>query len=210
MNKIFIAAALMLAGACTFAKTISLSIRDIEVVKKAVSESTTAYEKFHNNVALNLLSKEYTSFDDIKTMVYAEADKYLTQDTKRKNETAANMTKIVCQEYVRFRSDAFAFAQKTPSSFDVAMYARWESGLSPDDLYKALYTALTNNIDKINSQLCTEVVEKLITLGAKSATLKTQKQDLQVLNRILSPRVLKDKASWEPVCSYIRTAIDTY
>lgn len=210
MNKFFIATALMLACVCTFAQPISLSIRDIEAVKKALSTSTKAYDKFHNTVALNLLSKEYTSFDEIKTMVYAEADKHFTQTNKWKNETAANMTKIICQEYVQFRSDAFAFAKKTPSSFDVAMYYRWDSGLSSDDLYKALFTALTNNIDKVSSKLCTEVVEKLITLGAKSTTIKTQKQDLQMLNRILSPRVLKDKASWEPVCSSIRTAIDTY
>ena len=36
------------------------------------------------------------------------------------------------------------------------------------------------------------------------------KTTLKKLNRLYSPRLIKDKALWEPVVAMIRTALDTY
>lgn len=36
------------------------------------------------------------------------------------------------------------------------------------------------------------------------------KTTLKKLNRLYSPHLIKDKASWEPVVAMIRTALDTY
>ena len=46
--------------------------------------------------------------------------------------------------------------------------------------------------------------------GSASIDEKTVKADLKKLNRLFSPKLLKDKAAWEPVIAMIRTALDTY
>ena len=211
MNKFFIIIAAFSISFGLFAAAPRLSSRDAEAAKAYMATATEWKKKVYCDVVINLSTKEYKTFSELKDMVFSSTTKYSPSNQLTiVNKFATNVTKIVCQEFPQFRADAFAFAKQSPSPFDVAMYVEWDAGLSVEDLYKELYNSLVLHWEKCPSQLVKRAVNKLVYLGASSAKITTQKQDLQRLNRIFSPLVLNDKTTWEPICSVIRTAIDTY
>lgn len=209
MFKFFMTLAMCAVCAGAFAANAPIKLRDAEAAQKYFNDSANDYERFHNTIVLNLSTNTYNTFNELRSMVQASADKYLSKNDK-KDYIVVNMSKIICNEYTQFQDEAFGLAKMYPTKFDVAMYLSWKTGLSNDELYTALFNSLVTNIDDLDASLCNKAVDRLIKLGATSSSIKTQKSDLQVLNRLLSPKVLKDKAKWEPVCSAIRTAIETY
>lgn len=72
------------------------------------------------------------------------------------------------------------------------------------DIYSAALLRGGLGIDGVRS-----AVDALIKLAPMVDEAKA-KTTLKKLNRLYSPRLIKDKASWEPVVAMIRTALDTY
>ena len=129
----------------------------------------------------------------------------------RTEEIATNIVKILCQTKIEFRKDAFALTKVKPGAYDLGMYLNWpEHGLNDAELYKTYLFYLTKYHDTLEPAVVAKAVVRLIDIGALNTTITTQKTDLQRLNRLYSVKVLKDKATWEPICSQIRTVIDTY
>ena len=117
---------------------------------------------------------------------------------------------IACWSYNgKFVADAYK-AAKADNNFFVYYLARTHRqalGLTDDECFDIYSAALLRGglgIDGVRS-----AVDALIKLAPMVDETKA-KTTLKKLNRLYSPRLIKDKASWEPVVAMIRTALDTY
>lgn len=197
------------------ATTISVTETDLAKAEAAIKDPKDTYSKFIATCVKNCIVNNYVNFDDMYQMVrkevavLAENNKYYTPE--KLEHRAALVAKCLTHVRPHLRKGAFGLTTKYPDYYDLGMYMTWaEHGLSDADLYTTLVKYLTKFHAVARPDLVLRAVNKVIELGATVDTITTQKQDLQKLNRIYSQKVLKDKESWEPVCSQIRTAIDTY
>lgn len=212
--KYFLIALSLFSFVCVkAASTVTLHETDITKIEAAIKDPQNAYTKMIAQVCKNCLQGTYATFDEVHQMVRKEiqvlASNYYTPE--RLDDLAATIAKILADKRLGLRKGAFELAAKKPGVYDIGMYLRWpEHGLNDAGIYNALLDRLIMFKDTVEPKVALAAVSRIIEIGAVSNDIKTQKQDLQKLNRIYSLKVLKDKASWEPVCSQIRTAIDTY
>lgn len=211
--KYFLIALSLFSFVCVkAASTVTLHEMDITKIEAAIKDPQNAYTKMIAQVCKNCLQGTYSTFDEVHQMVRKEVQVLSSSYTEeRLDDLAATLSKVLADKRLGLRKGAFELAAKKPGVYDIGMYLRWpEHGLNETGLYNVLLSRLIMFKDTIEPQVALAAVTRIIELGAVSNDIKTQKQDLQKLNRIYSLKVIKDKASWEPVCSYIRTAIDTY
>ena len=201
--------AFVLAATTTFAAPI-LQTTDKEILNNIKNTSKSINSRFHAEVALVLCDTTPKSFEDIKTIVFSKKSVLNGLSEVKANEICVHAVKILCDRYQNFRGAAFEYAETNPSSFDLAMYNAWnEHNLTNTQLYVKLNTLLVKYLDKHTPVIVASVVDRILSL-APVAEVNTQKEDLQKLNRLLSPLVLKDKAAYEPIVSKIRTVLVTY
>ncbi len=109
-------------------------------------------------------------------------------------------------EYI---AEAWAFCLKNPTSYDFYYYRSHAATLKFTDtqVYNAVLSCLLsyNYSAKETLGAVNQLLDKAVL-----ADVTTQKADLQKLNRKFSPKLIADKAAWEPVVAAIRTAIETY
>lgn len=197
------------------ATTVKVTETELAKAEAAINDPKDTYSKFIAICVKNCIINNYTDFDDMYQMVrkesamLAENSKYYTPAVLE--HRAALVAKCLTHNRPHLRKGAFGLTTKYPDYYDLGMYMTWtEHGLTDADLYNTLLSYLSKFHAVARPDLVLRAVNKVIELGATVDTITTQKKDLQKLNRIYSQKVLKDKASWEPVCSQIRTAIDTY
>lgn len=212
--KYFVIALALFSVVCVKAASmVTLHEMDINKIEAAINDPQTAYTKVIAQICKNCLQGNYATFDEVHQMVRKEvqalASNYYTPQVL--DDRAASISKILADKRLGLRNGAFELAAKKPGVYDIGMYLHWpEHGLSAEGLYNAILSRLIMFNEKIEPKVALAAVSRIIEIGAVNNDIKTQKQDLQKLNRIYSLKVLKDKASWEPVCSQIRTALDTY
>ena len=147
------------------------------------------------------------SFDEIVTRTKAAFAKHNYVNDKYAISKACQ---IACWSYNgKFVADAYK-AAKADNNFFVYYLARTHRqalGLTDDECFDIYSAALLRGglgIDGVRS-----AVDALIKLAPMVDETKA-KTTLKKLNRLYSPRLIKDKASWEPVVAMLRTALDTY
>ena len=149
------------------------------------------------------------SFDEIVTRTKAAFAKHNYVNDKYAISKACQ---IACWSYNgKFGVDAYKVA-KADNNFFVYYLARTHRqalGLTDDECFDIYSVALLRvgaflSIDDVRS-----AVDDLIKLAPTVDEAKA-KTTLKKLNRLYSPRLIKDKATWEPVVAMIRTALDTY
>ena len=197
------------------ATTVSLLETDLTKVEAAINDPKDAYSKLIAVCAKNCIINNYRNFDDLYQMVRKECqvlsqgNEYYTPELIEKR--AALIAKCLVHNRPHLHRGAFDLTKKYPDAYDLGMYMLFKDhGQSDLDLYNTILMYLVKYHNVLHNDLATKAVTRLIDLGASSDEIKTQKQDLQKLNRIYSPKVLKDKDKWEPLCSQVRTAMETY
>ena len=197
------------------ATTVTLHEKDIKKIDAAIADPQNIYTKMIATICKNCAEKEYKTFEDVYQMVRNEVkvlgvdSPYYTEE--RLEERAVAISKILADSRPTLRKGAFVLASQKPGVYDIGMYLVWkEHGLDDAGLYKALLDRLVMFHATVDHTMALRAVTRIIELGATASGITTQKQDLQKLNRIYSPKVLKDKDKWEPLCSQVRTAMETY
>lgn len=111
---------------------------------------------------------------------------------------------------LEFFPETLAFCKANPSMYDlfVAMAGKRYS-MSDTEIYTLLATCLIKYSDAYSAANVRAAVKKLVAF-AVTAEVKTQKSDLEKLNRIYSIKAIENPSEWTPVVSMIRTAMATY
>ena len=183
---------------------------DAAKINAALADAKTDAQKLQCRILLAVYDKTFASFTDLRTAVetVVNADTVLPQDVKL--STARDTVKILAWSRKQNLADAYAWAKLNPSKYDLCIYENWSRPLklSDTEVYQGIVRCLEQKYNYKPSviRVC---VEKLIA-AAPGADVKTQKADLQRLNRRFSPLLLTDRAAYEPIVAMIRTAIDTY
>lgn len=212
MNKFFAFTCAFMVCASMFAADYARPKRaekDPAILQAAFDNAPAGFDKWYCESLLNLSKNNYKTLAEVKAMVEATSAKHFKKQNK---DTLLNFVKMTGQEFPQFRAEAFKMAKTDPSSSDIAMYIYWDKGLSEVEVYNGIMTSIRNVINNPNARpdLIKRGVEKLVRIGAGNTSITTQKADLQYLNRAITPKVLIDASKWEPVCSLIRTALETY
>jgi len=183
---------------------------DAAKINAALANARTDIEKLYCRVLLAVHDRTFGSFADLRTAVetVVNADTALPETVKR--SFARDTVKILAWIRRLDLAGAYAWAKQNPSKYDLCIYENWSKPLelSDTEVYTGIMRCLTSNY-KYSPAVVRVCVEKLIA-AAPGADIKTQKADLQRLNRKYSPLLLTDRAAYEPVVVMIRTAIDTY
>lgn len=149
------------------------------------------------------------SFDEIVTRTKAAFAKHNYVNDKYAISKACQ---IACWSYNgKFGADAYKVA-KADNNFFVYYLARTHRqalGLTDDECFDIYSAALLRDGAFLSMDDVRSAVDDLIKLAPMVDETKA-KTTLKKLNRLYSPRLIKDKASWEPVVAMIRTALDTY
>ncbi len=215
MRKLF----LILFGIATavFGGTVyAQSADDINVeklsAKLAATSSTDWWKVADLNVCLRLAKHPPASFDTLKSAVIAGADavKNFPSDQSKKNFIDGQITGKGRWWYNgTYIQETYAYAKGCGTQYLLPFFVWYDSrlGLDNDEIYTQTLKVLTEcNLSAKRAMLAVENLTK----AAASIDEKTVKADLKKLNRLFSPKLLKDKAAWEPVIAMIRTALDTY
>ena len=149
------------------------------------------------------------SFDEIVTRTKAAFAKHNYVNDKYAISKACQ---IACWSYNgKFGADAYKVA-KADNNFFVYYLARTHRqalGLTDDECFDIYSAALLRDGAFLSMDDVRSAVDDLIKLAPMVDEAKA-KTTLKKLNRLYSPRLIKDKATWEPVVAMIRTALDTY
>ena len=149
------------------------------------------------------------SFDEIVTRTKAAFAKHNYVNDKYAISKACQ---IACWSYNgKFGADAYKVA-KADNNFFVYYLARTHRqalGLTDDECFDIYSAALLRDGAFLSMDDVRSAVDDLIKLAPMVDEAKA-KTTLKKLHRLYSPRLIKDKASWEPVVAMIRTALDTY
>ena len=149
------------------------------------------------------------SFDEIVTRTKAAFAKHNYVNDKYAISKACQ---IACWSYNgKFGVDAYKVA-KADNNFFVYYLARTHRqalGLTDDECFDIYSAALLRDGAFLSMDDVRSAVDDLIKLAPTVDEAKA-KTTLKKLNRLYSPRLIKDKATWEPVVAMIRTALDTY
>ena len=149
------------------------------------------------------------SFDEIVTRTKAAFAKHNYVNDKYAISKACQ---IACWSYNgKFGADAYKVA-RADNNFFVYYLARTHRqalGLTDDECFDIYSAALLRDGAFLSMDDVRSAVDDLIKLAPMVDEAKA-KTTLKKLNRLYSPRLIKDKASWEPVVAMIRTALDTY
>lgn len=207
-------ACIFIACACAFCFAADYKFPGFDCKDKTTLENMLAIapnpgQKFNCVVLLAVHDKKFTSFKEMSDFI----DKIDLSSTgmKPNNLTSIvpNIKKLIAwYQYPTFLKDAYTYSLSHPSAVDIRLITHPAVGLTPTEQYKALvvYATTRKNLKYTEVSRC---VDDIIEL-APVVNVTTQKEDLQKINRIYTPFVIKDKANWEPVLTKVRTVLATY
>lgn len=212
MKKFF--ASVLVMGLCVAAFAVDYKFPGFDCKDKAVLEQMLAVapnpgQKFNCLLTLSVLDKNFTTFKALSDYV----DSVDITSTGMTKARAANMTINIKKLFAWYRypallKEAYAYSLTNPSACDFRLITNPAVGLTETEQYTALVAFLTTrkNLSAADVNRC---IDNVIAL-APVVQVGTQKEDLQKINRIFTPYVIKDKATWEPVLTKVRTVLATY
>jgi hypothetical protein len=108
--------------------------------------------------------------------------------------------------FPEFKSDAIKDTKALTANPQFYIYVS-SSEVNDSIRYNALVEGIaTNKLSRLNVLKSIDfIIQHATTLEEAKA-----KADLKRLNRVLSPKLISDKANWEPIVAKIRTALETY
>lgn len=209
--NLFLIAAAVFSGAAYAQSADDMNVEKLSA-KLAATPSTDWWKIADLNVCLQLAKYPPASFDALKTAVIAGANavKNFPSDQSRKNFIAGQIAGKgrwwYNGAYIR---ETYAYAKDCGTQYLLPFFVWYDSrlGLDDEEIYTQTLKVLTEC--DLSAKRAMLAVENL-TKAAASIDEKTVKADLKKLNRLFSPKLLKDKTAWEPVVAMIRTALDTY
>ena len=206
---LFLVMGLCVAGFAAEYKFPGFDCKDKALLQNMLAVAPNAGQKFNCVVLLAVQDKNFKSFNELSTFVDT-VDISSTGFTKdRAASMIVNIKKLIAwYQYPAFIKDAYTYSLNNPSPVDFRLITNPAVGLTATEQYNALVKYATTR-KFLKAKEVSQCVDMIIALGPNVET-GTQKEDLQKINRIYTPNVIKDKATWEPVLTKVRTALATY
>ena len=197
-------------------------VKDINVIDQAKAEAVAQNVPAFTLIQLDLLKainqKNITTFAALQTEVNTVVDSYVAAGKTKQNTADKKKIRLIKQLSLmgRFNDEVkiagYEYSKSNPDSYDIAYYRvnyKNITKLTNEQIYTGILTLLKQypymNVD--NQKLA---VKEFIRLCPIVTGINTQKQDLQTLNKIFSPKLIENKAKYEPIVVMIRTALETY
>lgn len=186
------------------------------LVLTLVSVTTFAFDKAATfaTVKQAVTSKNLTTYESIKVEV--ESIINATDATPwMKKYLSEYLTTVYTGRYGNSEEFKKAFTalrtEKNPTIFEFISRAKNVYGWTDEETYNFTVQQFKELRDRstISVWSFTKGAEIIINY-APTVNVTTQKADLQLLNRLASDKLLKDKVTWEPIVARIRTALETY
>ena len=205
MRKIFAILLFIVSAAPIFAADKNTQI---EKWTGILAEAKSDVQRADAQASLDIFSgAEPQSFEEIVDRVKVSFAKHNYVNDKY---VITKACQIACWNYNgKFVADAYKAAKADNDIFVyyLARTHRQALGLTDDECFDIYASVLLRGGLGING--VRSAVDALIKLAPMVDEAKA-KTTLKKLNRLYSPSLIKDKATWEPVVAMIRTALDTY
>ena len=225
MKKFLLFICVSLFAVTTFAaefKMPNFTTRDINVINSAIQLAKDENKPVRTLVTLDILKaiseKNITTFAALQTEIETIINGYVTAG--KLTAKSAEKLKIYRIKQLALRGGFGEEVQKAgwqytlshPDNYDVFYYYpkfRKITGLTNEQCYTKILTYY-KEVGPINGSDDIQAIKQFVNLCPIVTGINTQKEDLQTLNRIFSPKLLADKATYEPVVALIRTTLETY
>ena len=218
-------AASLISSAAEF-KMIPLNTRDITKINQAITDANAANTsitiKLRLQIMKGIVEKNITTFEALKSEVESIVNANTTLTDNQKSEFIKLLIKqFACVGFYKVTNEqivssmikaAYAYAQENPSNYDIYFYYQTYNliQLTKEQQYAGIlnqFKLYGTNFPQFS--MINNAITRFIKI-APTTNVTTQKEDLQLLNRIISPRLISNKTVWEPIVVKIRTAIETY
>lgn len=215
MKKIFAIMICTLTAASAFAAEFVFpgwKCTDVDRIDAAMAAADTLHRKVEMQILRVLAEQPPATFDALRAAVEQTVDKVdaPSADAGAKALWKVTWTKQFAYNRMEFFPETLAYCKDHPSSYDLFIALRGQRyGMSNTEIYTGLTTCLIKYPDTYTVSVVREAVKKMVA-AAVTAEVKTQKADLEKLNRIYSIKAIENPSGWTPVVSMIRTAMATY
>jgi hypothetical protein len=205
MNKIFcLILAAVLAAPAYAAYYTPDQIKALQDKLAAVKEPS---RKANLEARIAVLSMDNPTFETVLKTTETIYAKY----NRPKREGHVRVCGFAIWPYAKFAPDAYKLAV-SDKLHHVAwkLVVRFQSQLGFSD--QTAFDILANDILEhrvAQPGAVKQIVARMLVIAPNCDSAKV-KTTLTKLNRLLSPRLLEDKAKWEPAVAMIRTALETY
>ena len=211
MKKFIFCCLMLVACIASFASEYQFpgwTCNDKSKVEAALAAAPNKWHKFNCLMLQAVVGKSFKNFAELSNCIDAVNLSEIDIPAPVLKKLTSNAKKLICfGRYPAFIKDAYIYSLSNPSDFDIALTLSSAAGLTNKEKYIHLVSLVTTT--NYNAKLTSQAVDVIIELAVQVDT-GTQKEDLQKINRFLTPKVLKDKASWEPILSKVRTVLAAY
>jgi len=184
------------------------------VVLSLMTVTALAYNGTEVKAAIvnGITTKNLTTYEAIKTEVETVVNATDLPSPQIKRNTCLYLTAVFTSRYgnaEEFKKAFTALRTNKRSTFEFTLKAQRIYGWTNEETYNFVMQQFRENNNSASVYQFGKGVEIIIKYGP-IVNVTTQKADLQLLNRLASPKLLKNKAEWEPIVAKIRTALETY
>jgi len=185
---------------------------DVAKIDAAIAASDTTHRKTAMQILRVLAGQPPATFDElcaaVDQVVDSVSDPAVNADTKA--SWKVQWKKQFAYNRLEFFPETLAFCKANQSMYDIYIAMAGERySMTGTEIYTSLVTCLIKYPDAYSAATVRSAVKKLVA-AAVTAEVKTQKSDLEKLNRIYSIKAIENPSGWTPVVSMIRTAMATY
>lgn len=185
---------------------------DLAKIDAAIAASETTESKTAMQILRVLAGQPPASFDELCAAVDQAVDNVSDPavDAGTKALWKLRWKKQFAYNRQEFLPETLAFCKAHPSMYDIYIAMAGERySMTGTEIYTPLVSCLIKYPDAYSAYTVRSAVKKLVA-AAVTAEVKTQKSDLEKLNRIYSIKAIENPSGWTPVVSMIRTAMATY
>ncbi len=205
MKKIFAVILAIILAAPAFAAYYNAA--QLKALQDKLAAADKPLKKAELESGIAVFSLDNPTFEVIVSTVTPIYAKY-NFDAKR---ARSRVCQIACFHFnKKFVADAYRMANEDKSlwSWRLIVTHQQTLGLTDQAAFDLLADTIISGREK-SPKFVKIILTKMLSIAPSCDAAKV-KSALQKINRLLSPRLIKDKASWEPSVAMVRTALETY
>lgn len=204
MKKIVVALLAVILAAPAFAAYYNAA--QIKKLQDKLAAETVTWKKADIESRIVVFGLENPTWDVIVSSCVSVYAKYQIPAKRARGRAC----QFACFQFSQFAADAYKVATADSSIWiwHLVLHQQAKLGLSDqatfDLLADVILTRKETAADKIKL-----ILTRMLAIAPNCDPAKV-KTTLQKINRLLSPRLIKDKAKWEAPVAMVRTALETY
>jgi len=205
MKKIFAVILAAILAAPAFAAYYNAA--QIKALQDKLAAADKPTRKANIEADIAAFSLENPTFDGVVAAIVQVYAKYSISEKKARSKACH----LACYHFnQKFVAEAFKMATADHSlmAWRLVVSHQAKLGLTDQAAFDFLAQTILSSQEKDPVQV-KKILSRMLAIAPNCDAAKV-KDSLQKINRLLSPRLLKDKAKWEPSVAMVRTALETY